>query len=158
MGHIEVARTSGVVFALFCAGAAGDDPIALEGLAAIDKRPEFMSEGHGSAAMALQFGALLARARGETAWQVFRRTFFGKIVAAQEESGAFLCVCSDAFGVTNDIRPLPGIPPPRTGSWVEQGKTYVTAIHALILLLDRTPPRGLPDMPGPRGPTTPSGQ
>ena len=40
--------------------------------------------------MALQFGALLAHARGDRAWAVFRRIFLPRILAKQEEDGAFL--------------------------------------------------------------------
>ena len=54
--------------------------------------------------------------------------------------------------MTNDTQPLPGMP--AGGRWTEQGKVYVTAIHALVLLLDRTQSKTLPKMPGLRGPVT----
>ena len=144
---ISLARTSGAVYAMFLAGAPKDDPVAKKALAAIDKHPEMMSEGHGSATMALQYGALLADARGDAAWRVFRRIFFPRILAKQDENGVFECVAiAKAPGVTVDGRPFPGMPD--NSPWANQGKTYVTAIHTLILLLDRTDSRIAPDAPG----------
>jgi len=37
----------------------------------------------------------------------------------------------------------------------EGNKVYVTAIHCLILLLDRTAAKVVPEMPVPKGPVTP---
>jgi hypothetical protein len=156
VGGIEVARTSGAVLALLCAGAKKDDPVVVKALEAVDRSPELMSDGHGSAAMALQFGALLAHARGDRAWAVFRRIFFPRILAGQEKDGAFLCVCSDRPGVTNDTRAIPGLPAGIGDSWADEGKVYVTAIHTLILLLDRAESRILPEAPAPRGAVTPA--
>lgn len=154
-GGIETARTAGAVFALFCAGAPRDDPVAVAGLKAIDAHPQLMSEGHGSATMALQFGALLSRGRGDRAWATFRRIFLPRILAHQEPSGAFTCVCrAETLAVTCDTRELPGLPAAAAADWTRGGKVYVTAIHALILLLDRTPPRTLPEMPDLAGPVT----
>ncbi|MHC4952839.1 MAG: hypothetical protein ACYTGZ_03045 [Planctomycetota bacterium] len=153
-GGIELARTSGGVFALFCAGAPDDDAVALSALAAIDASPKLMSEGHGSATMALQFGALLARARGDLAWRTFRRIYLRRIIDHMDERGSCKCVCEHkSAGVTCDTREIPGMP--MAGQWVEGNKTYVTAIHLLILMLDRTETRAIPKMPGPRGPVTP---
>jgi len=157
-GGIETARTAGAVFALFCAGAARDDPVAVAGLKAIDAQVELLSEGHGSATMALQFGALLSRGRGDRAWAAFREIFLPRILAHQEPSGAFTCVCqAKGMAVTCDTRELPGLPAVAAADWIKGGKVYVTAIHALILLLDRTPARALPEMPDRAGPVTPPG-
>ena len=52
-----------------------------------------VSEGYGSATMALQFGALLSRAQGDERWDAFRTIFFPRILAKQHEDGAFACVC-----------------------------------------------------------------
>lgn len=153
MGPIAVARTSGVAFALFCAGAPATDPTARKALRAIDARPQFMAEGHGSATMSLQFGGLLSRARGERAWRKFRAMYFPRILAAQEDDGAFLCVSRGVIGSNDETHPrLPEgfrIPKPDRAA-----RAYVTAIHCLLLLLDRTESRVLPEMPGLPGPVT----
>ena len=155
-GGIETARTAGAVFALFCAGAPRDDPVAVAGLKAIDAHVDLLSEGHGSATMALQFGALMSRGRGDRAWATFREIFLPRILAHQEPSGAFTCVCqAEGMAVTCDTRELPGLPAAAAADWTKGGKVYVTAIHALILLLDRTPARALPEMPDLAGPVTP---
>jgi len=153
MGPIAVARTSGVAFALFCAGAPRTDPTAQKALRAIDARPQFMAEGHGSATMALQFGGLLSRARGGRAWKTFRSTYFPRILAAQEKSGAFLCISRGEIGSNNETRPrLPaGMKAPTQN---RGGEVYVTAIHSLLLLLDRTESRVLPAIPELAGPVT----
>jgi hypothetical protein len=154
-GGIETARTAGAVFALLCAGAPRDDPVVVAGLKAVDAHPELMSEGHGSATMALQFGALLSRGRGDRAWAAFRKIFLPRILAHQEPSGAFACVCqAKTLAVTCDTREIPGLPAQVAADWLRGGKVYVTAIHTLILLLDRTAARGLPEMPDLAGPVT----
>ncbi len=153
-----VARTAGAAFALFCAGAKDRDPVALAALKAVDAAPGEVSEGHGSATLALMFGALLARARGDRAWSTFRRLFFARILDHQEPSGAFTCICRNGPGVTCDTRPLPGVAGAMMGDYVEQQKVYVTALHVLILALDRVPPRAVPAMPGPAGAITPTGK
>jgi len=154
LGAIEVARTAGAVFALFCAGLPAGDAAAGKALDAIDAQPDLVSEGHGSATMALQYGALLARSRGDRAWQTFRAIFFSRIVNGQAPTGACSCICKHEDGaVTCDTAPIPGMP--GADEYAAGNKTYVTAIHALILALDRTQPRVLPAVPGPKGPVTP---
>jgi hypothetical protein len=146
-GGIEIARTSGAVFALLCAGAPTDDPVVRRALKSIDKKPELMSEGHGSATMALQFGALLSRGREEPSWETFREIFVPRILSHQEKNGAFACVCQHKSGaVTCDTRPIPGVP--GMEMYVREQRVYVTAIHALILALDRSRPRALPRVTG----------
>jgi hypothetical protein len=154
MGAIEVARTAGAVFALYCAGTPADDAAARKALDAIDAQPDLVSEGHGSATMALQFGALLARGRGDRAWQTFRAIYFPRILKEQAANGACSCVCKhEAAAVTCDTAPIPGMP--GAAEYAAGNKIYVTAIHALVLALDRTAPRVLPTMPAPKGPVTP---
>lgn len=153
-GDIEAARTPGGVFAMLCAGADATDESIQEALASIDGSVEAFSQGHGSASMALQFSALLARARGETTWAAFRREYFPRILAAQHEDGSFDCVCRSGMGVTCDTQPIPGMPPEAAG-FQDGAKTYVTAIHLLILLLDRAELESVPEMPGVAAPTTP---
>jgi hypothetical protein len=146
-GGIETARTSGAAFALVCAGVPADDPVVRRALESIDKKPEFMSEGHGSATMALQFGALLSRVREEPRWWTFRGIFLPRILAHQENDGSFACVCLHESGaVTCDTRPIPGVP--GMEMYVREQRVYVTAIHALILALDRSRPRALPKVTG----------
>lgn len=151
---LATARTSGALFALYCLGVGEGDATAAKAAAAIDGHPEDLSEGHGSATMALQFGALVCRARGDATWETFKRIYFPRIVAAQDEDGAFDCICrGEAFGVTCDTKPpgaLGGMP-----GYLDGKKVYVTAIHCLVLLLDRTEPESVPAMPGPKGPATP---
>jgi len=161
MGPVAVARTSGVAFALFCAGAKPTDPTAVKALRAIDGRPQFMAEGHGSATMALQFGGLLSRARGDRAWSAFRSMYFPRILAAQEKSGAFLCVSTGVIGSNDETRPrLPAGLRDSVPSGIKlpdrnpRAEPYVTAIHSLLLLLDRTESRVLPTIPGLPGPVT----
>lgn len=153
---LEVARTPGAFFALLCAGAPLSHPAVRAAAKAMDAHPEWWSEGHGSATLNLQFAALAARARGEAAWAHFRRLYFPRILAHQEESGLFTCIAeAKEFGVTNDTEPLGGMA--GMGDWTEHQKVYVTAIHALILLLDRASTQAIPAMPPPAGPTTGAG-
>ena len=49
--------------------------------------------------------------------------------------------------MTCDTKALPGMSIP---GYVAEGRTYVTAIHALILLLDRASLKAVPKMPGPK--------
>ena len=145
--RIDTARTSSAVLAYLLAGGRPTDDVVKNGIAAIDKGFKELGEGHGSATLALQYGALLSKVRGAEVWKRFRDEYFPTILERQEKSGAFLCAArSNAFGVTNDTEPLPGgISPP---GFVDQGKTYVTAIHCLILALDRAPAKSLPEVPG----------
>jgi len=154
---LAVARTPGAVYALLLAGVKKDAPVVEKALAAIDAQPEMMSEGHGSAALALLYGGLLADARGERAWRTFRTLFFGKILEKQEKDGAFLCIAeAKTFGVTVDTKELPGMADmPCAGAWTSQAKTYVTAIHTLLLMLDRTDSEIAPEAPAPKGAVTP---
>ncbi len=152
-GGIEVARTSGAVLSLYLAGMTADAEPIKKALAAIDKSPEQLSDGHGSAAMALQFGALLAAVRGGAAWDTFRKIYFPKILAKQNKDGSCDCVCNEQTpGVTNDTKPLSGMPMPAGAGdrWVTGGRVYVTAIHALILALDRAAPEAIPPLETPK--------
>jgi len=153
-GCTEIARTGGALFALLAAGANPQDAAILSGLEAIDAKPEFLSEGHGSASMALQFGALLSRARGREAWTRFRGIFLPRILNSQAEDGSFSCVCKQASpGVTCDTRPIPGANWP---GYMEGNTAYTTALYVLILVLDRAELRAIPAMPKMRAPLTES--
>ncbi len=155
-GGIEVARTTGAVFALLCAGGDAKSAEVTNALAAVDASPELMAEGHGSASMALQFGALLSKARGEEAWKTFRRIYFPRILASQDDAGAFRCVClNKSPGVTCDTDHSGG-GGPGGGDYARQQEVYVTAIYTLILLLDRAKLAAIPTMPPRLAPTTES--
>ena len=146
--ELDVARTPGAVFALCCAGATPQDEAVQRALAATDAAPEAWSEGHGSATMALQFAALTARARGDEAWAVFRQQYLRRILDHQHEDGSYDCVArGDSAGVTNDTEPLPGLG--GMGDWTASQRVYVTAIHTLILVLDRSEPEALPVIEAP---------
>ncbi|MDJ0974891.1 MAG: hypothetical protein QNJ98_10565 [Planctomycetota bacterium] len=149
-GGIEVARTSGAVLSLLLAGVEPSDAAIQKALRAIDASPDQLGDGHGSAAMALQYSAVLAAVRGGEAWATFRKTFFAKILAKQNEDGSCDCVCNESPGVTNDTKAIPGMPAGAGGGWVQGGRVYVTAIHALILALDRTPPKAIPSLKDPK--------
>jgi hypothetical protein len=153
---IEVARTPGAFFALLCAGAPVSHPAVRAAARSMDAHPEWWSEGHGSATLNLQFAALAAKARGEAAWAQFRRLYFPKIVASQDEYGLCDCIAvAKEAGVTSDTEPIAGLS--GMSDWTEQQRLYVTAIHALILLLDRATVQAIPPMPPPAGPTTGGG-
>jgi hypothetical protein len=159
MGPIAVARTSGVAYALFCAGAKATDPVALKALRAIDARPLFMAEGCGSATLSLQYGGLLSYARGTQAWRAFRSEYFPRILENQEKSGAFLCISRGVVGSNNETRPRlpPGLKLPRdVAAHIDRlpAEVYVTAIHSLLLLLERTDSLVIPRMPAPPGPVS----
>jgi hypothetical protein len=150
----EIARTGGAVFALLSAGANPQDAAILSALDAIDAHPEWLSEGHGSASMALQFGALLSRARGREAWTRFRGIFLPRILNSQAEDGSFSCVCKQVSpSVTCDTRPIPGADWP---GYMEGNTAYTTALYVLILVLDRAELRAIPAMPRMRAPQTES--
>jgi hypothetical protein len=145
MGGIEVARTPAAFFALGCAGphlAGKELRLAAQ---AMDQSPESWCEGHGSASMALQFAALAARARGDASWAAFRRLYFPRILAHQQEDGSFTCIAeAKTPGVTVDTEPLGDLP--GMGDWVAQQKVYVTGIHVLVLLLDRSRLAAIPPL------------
>lgn len=156
---IARARTAGALFALYCLGAQADEDLVTKAAAVVEGSLEDVSEGHGSATLALQFGALLSRAQGAERWKAFRTIYFPPILDEQYEDGSFGCVCMhEAFGVICDTKPR------SSGLGTESGyreraemerSIYVTAIHCLILLLDRAPSRCAPEVPAAKGPVTP---
>jgi hypothetical protein len=132
---ISRARTAGALLAIHALGVKPDDEMARLATAVLDEALEDVSEGHGSAMMALQLGALLQRARGDEAWAKFRAIYFPRILAAQAEDGSFSCVCKgEAPGVTCDSSTPGGMNLP---GYLEGKKSYVTSILVLVLLLDR---------------------
>lgn len=156
---IARARTAGALYALYCLGAKSDEDLVTKAAAVVEGALEEVSEGHGSATLALQFGALLSRAQGDERWSAFRTIYFPAILAEQSKDGSFGCICMhEADGVTCDSEEpdsgLGTMPGYRERCMLEQ-TVYVTAIHCLILLLDRSPSRIAPPVPAAKGPVTP---
>lgn len=151
---ISIARSGGCAYALLAAGADANDPTLAAALRALETRTALLSESHGSATLGLQYAALLYRARGAEKWAEFRSTFFRRIVAAQGADGGFDCACRHtSFGTTCDTKSE--IPEMAAGTWAIGAKAYVTAVHVLILTLDREAPRAVPPLAA-AGPVTPS--
>ncbi|MCP5066230.1 MAG: hypothetical protein GY946_06640 [bacterium] len=156
-----VSRAAGSILALRYLGVPWKDEDLAQALAFIDDNFEYLSEGHGSSAYNLMLAALLQKARGPKEWKRFREIFFRRIVDGQQENGSFLCICEGkAFASTNDSRPMggkvktAGMP----GVFADGRDAYVSAIHTLILLLDKTQPKLIPvgkDVPRVAAPITP---
>lgn len=172
--HIDktgVSRAAGSCFALWTLGMAWHAKPMKLSLGFVDDHFDYLNEGHGSSTLNLLYGALLQKVRGPRHWKRFKARYFRPIVDGQAEDGSFACICEGkAFGSTNDTDPFG-----KKGKGVvkqagdlgmlkrfTQGtKTaYVSSIHVLILLLDRTKPKLLegkrPKIPsGDSTPTTP---
>ena len=160
-----VSRAAGSILALHHLGVPWKDEDLEHALSFVDDNFEYLSEGHGSSAYNLMLAALLQKARGKKAWKRFRETFFRRILDGQQENGSFECICEGkAFGSTNDSKPMggkrasagnmPGMPRP----FADGRDAYVSAIHTLILLLDKTHPKLIPvgkDRPRIATPITP---
>jgi hypothetical protein len=73
----------------------------------------------------------------------FRERFLRRILDAQGKDGTFTCACAHgSFGTTCDTDALPGgMAQPGEG---QDSRMYVTALHTLILALDRVPSKALP--------------
>ncbi|MHC5010804.1 MAG: prenyltransferase/squalene oxidase repeat-containing protein [Planctomycetota bacterium] len=161
--HIDmtgVSRSAGAVLAMRLMGIEEDDIGVSRALELVDEHFEYLSEGHGSSTLNLLLAAFLQRLRGTQAWSRFKETFFRRILDDQAADGSFTCICQNkAFGSTNDSRPAGGgAGGPAAAFFANHSATYVSAIHTLILLLDRTWPRLVPEAPSgphPGGPTTP---
>jgi hypothetical protein len=162
-----VSRAAGSILALHRLGVPWRDKDLARALAFIDDNFEYLSEGHGSSAYNLMLAALLQRARGPKPWKRFRETFFRRILDGQQENGSFLCICEGkAFASTNDSKPMGGIrktagtpgTPGMPRVFADGRDAYVSAIHTLILLLDKTQPKLFPvgkDVPPNATPITP---
>lgn len=155
---IARARTFGALFALCCLGAQPDEDPVPKAVEVVGPALEEASEGHGSATLALQFGALLSRAQGDERWKAFCAIYVPAILAEQDKDGSFGCVClHEVSAVTCDGEPPGGLgatPGYRERAILKQ-RTYVTAIHCLILMLDRAPSRLAPPVPATKSPVTP---
>lgn len=145
-----VARAAGACFALWTLGVPWKDAAMRRSLDFVDDHFAYLSEGHGSSTLDLLYAALLQRARGARAWKRFEATFFRRILDAQDAEGAFACICQGkAFASTNDSHPFggKGVSKSAGSSSLLKGLlqdgtgAYVTAVHTLILLLDRAPLR-----------------
>ena len=144
----DVGRSAGAVFALRCLGMPEDADMRRSAdyvLAHLDSA----AEGHGSPALNVALTAFACRSLGDDALLRFRRAFEKRILAAQDEDGAFRCICRErAFGVTCDTNT------PFAGMFGDGQRVYVTALHTLALLLGDAKPRLMdkPDTPAPETP------
>ncbi len=169
-----VSRAAGSCFALWTLGVPWRDKQMKRSLDFIDEHFDYLNEGHGSSTLNLLYGAFLQKLRGPRHWKRFKARYVGPIVAGQAEDGSFACICEGkAFGATNDTDPFGSMGKGGKGVVKKAGdmgllkkftqgtKTaYVSSIHVLILLLDRTKPELLdgkrPKVPsGSSAPTTP---
>ncbi len=154
-----VSRAAGAVLAMHLMDVDWDEIGMSRALELVDEHFAYLSEGHGSSTLNLMLAALLQHRRGPQAWARFKETFFRRIVEGQAANGSFACVCQNkAFGSTNDTRPVGGASGGDAAYFANRTDTYVSAIHTLILLLDRTKPRLLPEPGVPvadEGPVTP---
>ncbi|MCP5067894.1 MAG: hypothetical protein GY946_15140 [bacterium] len=142
MGMTGVSRAAGAVLALRLLGTDWYDIGVGRALEFIDEHFEYLPEGHGSSTFNLMLAAFLQRMRGQDAWQRFKDAFFQRMIEKQEKTGAFKCICQNkAFGATNDSERGAG------GFFANRTDSYVTAIHTLILLLDRAWPKLVPEPP-----------
>ena len=166
-----VSRAAGSCFALWAMGMPWRAKPMKLSLDFVDDNFDYLNEGHGSSTLNLLYGALLQKVRGPKHWKRFKARYFRPIVDGQAEDGSFVCICEGkAFGATNDTNPLSGKGKgvvKRAGNmdllkrFTQGTKTaYVSSIHVLILLLDRTELKLLdgkrPKIPsGGAAPTTP---
>jgi hypothetical protein len=154
-----VSRAAGAALAMRALDIPWKDRGIVRALSYVDENFAYLSEGHGSSVHNLLLAAFLQRARGDKAWKQFKKTYFRRLLDQQEESGAFGCICEGkAFASTNDSKPFGGALAGAPGPFREATAAYVTALHTLILLLDRSPPRILSGEPGPApaAPVTPT--
>ena len=154
-----VSRAAGAVFALHLLGIDWKDRGMRRALRYIDDNFAYLSEGHGSSTFNLLLAAFLQRARSEKDWKRFRTTFFRRILDKQGADGGCACICEGkAFASTNDSKPFGGKMAGNARLFGDSTKAYVTALHTLILLLDRTALKRLTGEPAPppSGPVTPS--
>ena len=159
--HIDmtgVSRAAGAALAMHLLGVEWDEIGMSRALELVDEHFDYLPEGHGSSTFNLMLAAFLQHRRGPKAWARFKETFFRRILDGQAGNGSFTCVCENkAFGATNDSRPARAKGGSGRDYFANRTDTYVSAIHTLILLLDRTQPRLMPEPAEPPadGPTTP---
>ncbi len=135
-----VSRSAGALLALWALGVPPADPDFALSFDFVTDRMDRIAEGHGSPALNLALAALACRALGDAPFSRFRAEYYPRIIAAQADDGSFRCVCRrDGFGVTCDSDETFSA----AGPFAESQHTYVTALGALVLLLDRAPPKVL---------------
>jgi len=131
----NASRTAGALYAMHCLGMPRDRTFD-KSLDYVLQEFEYLPEGHGSSSLNLWQASMAFHALGKREWKQFREAFEPRILAKQDEEGHLACICeSKAFGATDDSKdPFGG----RAGVRFSNGlKTYTTALHAYILLLDR---------------------
>jgi len=135
MAKTNASRTAGAIYAMYCLGMPRDRQFE-KSVDYMMREFEYLPEGHGSSALNLWQAAMACHALGKAPWKRFRESFEARIVANQDTEGHLACICEEkVFGATNDSKdPFGG----RAGVRFTRGlKTYTTALHAYILLLDR---------------------
>ncbi|MHC4956303.1 MAG: prenyltransferase/squalene oxidase repeat-containing protein [Planctomycetota bacterium] len=135
MAKTNPSRTAGAIYAMHCLGMKRDKTFE-KSVDYVMREFAFLPEGHGSSTLNLWQAAMACHALGKNEWKRFREAFEPRILAKQGEEGNLACICEErAFGATNDSKdPFGG----RAGSFFTNGqRTYNTALHAYILLLDR---------------------
>ncbi len=133
-----VSRAAGAAWAMHILGIGWRDVEMSRALEFVDDGMEYLTEGHGSATYNFMLAAFLFRARGNTAWDRFRETFFARMIKHQSDNGSFECICRDALPASSNDSKKGGLSRGRT-------EAYVTAMHTLILLLDKTSLRAIPN-------------
>jgi hypothetical protein len=131
----NASRTGAALYAMHCLGMPRDR-VFEKSVDYVMSEFEYLPEGHGSSTLNLWQAAMAFHALGKREWKQFREAFEPRILAKQDEEGNLACICEGkAFGATDDSKdPFGG----RAGTMFTDGiKTYTTALHAYILLLDR---------------------
>ncbi len=145
MDMTGVSRAAGAVLAMHLLEVDWEEIGMSRALEFVDEHIEYLSEGHGSSTFNLMLAALLQRLRGPKAWGAFKETFFRRLVDGQRKNGSFECICQNkAFGSTNDSK---GLGSGNAGFFANRTDAYVSSMHVLILLLDRTWPKLMPKPP-----------
>jgi hypothetical protein len=126
----NVGRTAGSIYAWHCLGMPRDRDFA----GSVDylmKEFAWIPEGHGSPCLNMMHGALACHMLGKKTWRRFRRAFEPRMLAKQTEAGCLECICeSKAFGVTCDTKKA------FAGFLGAGQKTYTTALHTFVLMLE----------------------
>ena len=157
MDMTGVSRAAGAALAMRLLGVEWDDIGMERALELVDEHFEYLSEGHGSSTFNLMLAAIVQRLRGPRDWARFKEAFFRRILDLQAKSGAFECICKKlAFASTNDSKPFGGKLKGSSAFFAKGSEAYVTSIHTLILLLDRTWPERLPKPPTKQTEETPT--
>jgi len=131
----NASRTAGALYAMHCLGMPRDRQFE-KSVDYVMNEFDHLPDGHGSSTLNLWQAAMACHALGKREWKLFRESFEPRILANQDEDGHLACICDEkVFGATNDSKdPFGG----RAGVRFAKGlRTYTTALHTYILLLDK---------------------